>query len=435
MTDANRPALRGTLRIPGDKSISHRAIMLGALSRGMTEIRGFLPGADCLSTIDCFRAMGIQIEREHSTVRVYGRGLRGLSAPDTALDCGNSGTTIRLLSGILASQRFSSVLTGDASIQKRPMGRVMLPLTEMGAKIRSVPDNGCAPLAITGAPLCGIHYSSPVASAQVKSAVLLAGLRAEGETGVTEPTRSRDHSERMLRRFGAAVRTIQNKDGSATVTVAPAEELFASSVQIPGDISSAAYFIAAALMLPDSELLLKNVGINPTRSGILDVIRAMGATPELSPCAGASEESEAAEPAADIRVRSAKLHGTEIGGALIPRLIDELPLIAALACAAEGKTVIRDATELRVKESDRIRVMTEELTKMGAAVTATPDGMIIEGGHPLHGASVLSHGDHRIAMTFAVLSLLADSKVTISEPDCVKISAPHFFEDLRSVIV
>ena len=435
--------LRGELSVPGDKSISHRAVMLGSLAKGTTEIRGFLSGADCLSTISCFRALGVRILQEKGHVTVYGRGLRGLRKPEAVLDCGNSGTTMRLISGILAAQPFDTVLTGDASIQKRPMDRIITPLSMMGAEIRSIPGNGCAPLSINGqqlsgrnaslagnsCPLRGISYESPVASAQVKSAVLLAGLFAEGKTSVTEPFLSRDHTERILRAFGAEVHSGIAPDSRPAATVFPAEELSASAISIPGDISSAAFFLCGALMVPGSDLILRNVGINPTRSGILDVVAAMGGSVEIL----SGNHADDAEPAADLHIRASRLHGTEIGGSLIPRLIDELPVIAAMACAAEGTTVIRDARELKIKESDRIRAMAEGLSRMGAAVTETPDGLIIEGGRPLKGAEIDSRGDHRVAMAFSILSLIADGPVTISHPECVSVSAPDFYRDLKNI--
>ena len=417
--------------------------MLGSLARGTTEIRGFLPGADCLSTISCFRAMGVRILQEKDHVIVNGRGLRGLRKPDGILDCGNSGTTMRLISGILAAQPFDTVLTGDASIQKRPMDRIITPLSMMGAEIRSIPGNGCAPLSINGqqrsgssvslagnsGPLRGISYESPVASAQVKSAILLAGLFADEKTSVTEPFLSRDHTERMLHAFGAEVHSGTAPDGRPAAAVSPPEELSAAAVSVPGDISSAAFFLCGALMVPGSDLVLRNVGINPTRSGILDVVSAMGGSVEIL----SGNHADDAEPAADLRVRASRLHGTVIEGSLIPRLIDELPVIAAMACTAEGTTVIRDARELKVKESDRIRTMAEGLSRMGAAVTETPDGMIIEGGRPLRGAEIDSRGDHRVAMAFTILSLLADGPVTISHPECVSVSAPDFYRDLKII--
>ena len=413
--------LRGEVTVPGDKSISHRSVMFGAIAKGLTEIDGFLQGADCLSTISCFERMGVSIENRGERVLVFGNGMHGLKEPDGVLDCGNSGTTTRLLSGLLSAQPFCVTLTGDESIRKRPMKRIITPLSQMGASIKSVNNNGCAPLFIEGQRLHGISYQSPVASAQVKSAVLLAGLYAEGETRVTEPYLSRNHSELMLAHFGADVRT----EGT-TAVLRPARELFGQKISVPGDISSAAFFIAAALMVPGSELLIRNVGINPTRDGILTVCRSMGADIEiLNPSAGSGE------PVADLLVRHSSLHGTEIGGAVIPTLIDELPVIAAMACLADGKTVIRDAAELKVKESNRIAVMTEGLSAMGARVEETADGMIIHGGSPLHGAVIDSRKDHRIAMTFAVTALAASGQTEILDADCVSISSPGFYGDLK----
>lgn len=413
--------LKGEVTVPGDKSISHRAVMLGAVAKGLTEIDGFLQGADCLATIGCFERMGVSVENSGGRVLVHGNGLHGLKKPDCVLDCKNSGTTTRLLSGLLSAQPFPVTLTGDASIQKRPMERIMTPLRQMGASIWSVRENGCAPLSIEGRPLHGISYRSPVASAQVKSAILLAGLYAEGETRVTEPYLSRDHSERMLSRFGAEVRT----EGT-TAILQPAAELYGQKIAVPGDISSAAFFIAAALIVPGSELFIKNVGINPTRDGILSVCRGMGADIELF-----NVSDKGGEPAADLLVRHSALSGTTIGGAAIPTLIDELPVIAAMACFAEGETVIRDAAELKVKESNRIAVMAEGLTAMGADVTETEDGMVIRGGRPLHGAVIDSRKDHRIAMTFAVASLAAAGQTEIRDAKCVDISYPGFYRDLE----
>lgn len=413
--------LRGELSIPGDKSISHRSIMFGSLAKGTTEITNFLQGADCLSTIACFEKMGIGIENNGDSVIVHGNGLFGLKKPDTILDCGNSGTTTRLISGILAAQDFDVTLTGDDSIKKRPMKRIMDPLSHMGADIRSLEGNGCAPLAITGKKLYGIHYTSKVASAQVKSAILLAGLYADGETKVTEPYVSRNHSEIMLKYFGADVST----EGT-TASIRPAKELYGNRIVVPGDISSAAFFIAAGLLVPGSEILLKHVGINPTRDGIITVCRDMGADITLL-----NENTDSGEPTADILVRSSTLRGTEIGGSIIPTLIDELPVIAAMACFAEGQTVIRDAGELKVKESNRIEVMVRNLSAMGADVTETEDGMIIRGGRPLHGAVIDSKLDHRIAMTFAVAGLCAEGETEIKGAECVNISYPGFYQDLE----
>ena len=413
--------LKGELTIPGDKSISHRAVMLGAISQGTTSVTNFLRGADCLSTISCFRKMGIAIEENPTEILIHGKGLHGLSAPETVLDVGNSGTTMRLLSGILAGQDFSSSLTGDASIRKRPMKRVITPLSLMGASIESIPGNGCAPLAIQGMPLTGIHYQSPVSSAQVKSCVLLAGLYADSTTKVTEPFVSRNHSELMLRSFGAEIQT----EGT-TVSVQPDPLLTGQKVEVPGDISSAAYFIAAGLLIPGSEILIKNVGINPTRDGILRVCRAMGADIEIL-----NEQEHCGELTADLLVRHSALKGTVIEGGMIPTLIDELPVIAVMAAFAEGTTIIRDAQELKVKESNRLDIIVHHLKEMGADITPAPDGMIIRGGKPLTGAVLDSHMDHRIAMSFAIAAMAGNGETEILNSDCVSISYPDFYADLR----
>lgn len=416
--------LRGELTVPGDKSISHRAVMLGALAEGTTEVTNFLLGADCLSTIECFRKLGISVDVQENTVRIHGKGLYGLSKPSSELDTGNSGTTTRLISGILAGQKFEAFLNGDASIQTRPMKRIIEPLTQMGAEIRSVRGNGCAPLHITGKPLHGIHYLSPVASAQVKSSVLLAGLYADSPTSVTEPYLSRNHSEIMLRSFGADVRT----EGT-TASVNPNPRLTGQHVHVPGDISSAAYFLAAGLMTPDSEILIKNIGINPTRDGILRVFREMGGDITLL-----NKRQNSGEPTADLLVKTSPLHGVTVSGSMIPTLIDEIPILAVLACFAEGATIIKDAQELKVKESNRIDVMVKNLSSMGAHIHATEDGMIIEGGHALHGAQINSFLDHRIAMSFAVAALGSDGETEILGADCVKISYPGFYTDLSRLI-
>lgn len=418
------PSLRGEITVPGDKSISHRSVMLGAIAKGTTEITNFLQGADCLSTISCFRSMGIEIQNEGSRVLVHGKGLKGLKWPDSPLDCGNSGTTTRLISGILSAQDFDVILTGDDSIQKRPMKRIMDPLSQMGARITSLQNNGCAPLSIQGGILHGIHYASPVASAQVKSAVLLAGLYAQGETSVTEPYLSRNHSELMLKHFGADIRC-----EGCTATIRPAGELSGCRIPVPGDISSAAFFLAAGLMIPGSEIRIKNVGINPTRDGILKVCQAMGADVTLT-----DVRKDSGEPAADILVRHSALHGTTIGQGMIPTLIDELPMLAALACFAEGETIIRDAAELKVKESNRIAVMVSGLSAMGADIRETEDGMIIRGGRELHGARIDSHLDHRIAMTFAITGLCAQGETEILGAECVNISYPNFYRDLKRCV-
>jgi 3-phosphoshikimate 1-carboxyvinyltransferase len=450
--------LQGEITVPGDKSISHRAVMLGSLAEGTTVITNFLQGADCLSTIHCFRQLGVEISDPASsnTVTIRGKGLHGLLPPQDVLDVGNSGTTMRLISGILSGQNFPVTLTGDESIRRRPMGRIIEPLRKMGADIESVEGNNCAPLALNSkrsygkasilwdnlirkqnyrkstldqqdaVPLTnlkGIHYNSPVSSAQVKSCILLAGLYADGETTVTEPFLSRDHTERMLREFGAAVHT----DGN-TVTIFPNPHLTGRGIQVPGDISSAAYFIAAGLIVPNSEIIIKNVGINPTRDGILHVCRRSGADIRYENVSQIS-----GEPVADIIVRHSELHGIEIGGSIIPTLIDEIPIIAVLACFAKGQTVIRDASELKVKESNRIDVIAENLSKMGADIIATEDGMVIHGGKPLHGAVIDSKSDHRIAMSFAIAGLMAEGETTIQNAQCVDISYPEFYEDLKRI--
>ena len=419
--------LRGEAAIPGDKSISHRSIMLGALADGDTHVTNFLESADCLSTIDCFTRLGIFVERDFTHpghVIVHGMGMQGLhpSFHTVVLYTGNSGTTTRIMTGILAPQRFVSLVSGDNSVNARPMKRVITPLAQMGAKIVSMNDDGCAPLQITGTPLHGITYDSPVASAQVKSAILLAGLYAEGPTTVNEPTKSRDHTERMLRAFGASVETKGN-----SVTVTPTDRLTPIDIEVPGDISSAAYFLAGACIVPGSEVLLKHVGINPTRDGILRVAKAMGADIELV------NETKDAEPCADLLVKSSALHGTTIGGDLIPTLIDELPVIAVMAACAEGTTVITDAAELRVKESDRIRAVAEGLSAMGADITPTADGFVIHGGKPLHGAKIHTYDDHRIAMSFAVAGLAAEGETILDDESCVWISYPSFFQDLAAL--
>lgn len=414
----------GEVTVPGDKSISHRSIMLGSLAKGTTEVYGFLQGADCLSSIDCFRKMGVKIENTGDVVTIKGRGLRGLVAPTDTLDVGNSGTTTRLMSGILAAQNFSSRVNGDASIQKRPMKRIMTPLSMMGADITSELSNDCAPLIINGKKLQGIHYDSPVASAQVKSAILFAGLYADGETSVTEPAVSRNHTELMFEEFGVDVRC----EGKIAI-VKPANELFAKKVIVPGDISSAAYFIVAGLITPDSCITIKNVGINPTRDGIIKVCQDMGADITVEKTSG-----DIGEPTADITVKTSSLKGCVVGGDIIPTLIDEIPAIAILACFAEGDTIIKDAQELKVKESNRIDVMVNNLKAMGADIEATNDGMIIHGGKALHGAVIDSKLDHRIAMSFAVAAMNADGETDIVGAECVEISYPEFYTDIKKLV-
>ena len=423
MSQISVKPLKGTVTIPGDKSISHRAVMFGSLAEGTTEITHFLKGADCLSTIACFRQMGISIEEKKDCILVHGKGLHGLSAPSTMLDTGNSGTTTRLISGILSGKPFESVLNGDASIQKRPMGRIITPLSQMGANITSLKGNGCAPLKIAPASLKGIHYQSPVASAQVKSAILLAGLYADGITSVTEPALSRNHTELMLSAFGAKV----SSEGT-TASICSAPRLVGQKIEVPGDISSAAYFIAAALMVPGSEVLIQNVGINPTRDGILRVCQEMGADITLL-----NQKEGSGEPSCDLLVKYSELKPASIGGDLIPTLIDEIPILAVLAAHAQGTTLIKDAQELKVKESNRIDTVVNALKAMGADVYATEDGMVIHGGTPLHGAVIDSFLDHRIAMSFTVAALCASGETTILGRECVDISYPDFYKDLASL--
>lgn len=421
--------LKGTVSVPGDKSISHRCIMFGSIANGTTEIHNFLKGADCLATIRCFQSMGINIEETDHTITVHGKGLHGLSAPLNILDVGNSGTTTRLLSGILAGQKFESKLSGDESLNSRPMKRIIEPLTMMGANISSILRNGCAPLYIAPGNLHGIHYDSPVSSAQVKSCILLAGLYAEGETSVTEPSLSRNHTELMLKEFGADIRTLHSLSGTeATAYIKPYPKLYGQKIVVPGDISSAAYFIATGLIVPDSEILIEHVGINPTRSGILKVCEDMGGDITLL-----NERCEAGEKIADILVRTSSLHGITIEGDIIPTLIDEIPIIAVMAAVADGTTVIKDAAELKVKETDRIETVTDNLKAMGCNVTPTEDGMIITGG-TLHGASIHTLLDHRIAMAFSIAALVADGTTKILDSKCVDVSYPTFYDTFEQLL-
>ena len=416
-------SLKGEIHIPGDKSISHRSVMFGALANGMTEVTHFLQGADCLSTISCFQKLGIPIENTNGCIRIQGKGLHGLRPPACVLDVGNSGTTMRLLSGILAGQPFSSTLNGDASIQKRPMKRIITPLREMGAAVSGADGTDCAPLFINGAPLHGIDYQSPVASAQVKSCILLAGLYADTKTSVTEPSLSRNHTELMLRSFGAEISC-----SDTTATILPDAVLTGQKIDVPGDISSAAYFIAAALLVPNAEVLIHNVGVNPTRDGILRAAKAMNAD-----ITRLNEHQVSGEPVCDLLVRSSSLTATTVEGSLIPTLIDEIPVLAVLAAYANGTTVIRDAAELKVKESNRIETIVSNLKKMGADVEATEDGMVIYGGKPLHCAEIDPHADHRIAMAFAVAALCAQGGAEILNAECASVSYPSFYKDLQSL--
>ena len=413
--------LHGSITVPGDKSISHRSVMLGALAHGTTHVTGFLMGEDCLSTIDCFRKMGVEIEVSGTDVVIHGVGLHGLREPQEQLYTGNSGTTTRLISGILSGQDFSCSLTGDASICKRPMGRIIKPLREMGAEIHGVDDKFC-PLSYAPARLHGMEYVMPVASAQLKSAILLAGLYADSPTTVIEPAPSRDHTERMLRALGCAVET----DG-CRVTVTPPDELHAVDIDVPADISSAAYFLVAGAIVPNSEITIRRVGVNPTRTGILDALRMMGA--DITE----SNYADGAEPVCDLTVRTSRLHGVTIGGDIIPRLIDELPVLAIAAAFAEGETVFRDAEELKVKESNRIAAMVNELTRCGADAVETADGMIIRGGQPLHPSAFETYGDHRIAMSMAVCAKAIEGASEIRDPTVVAISYPDFFDTLSAL--
>lgn len=420
----SKPSLKGEIQVPGDKSISHRAIMFGSIAEGTTTVEGFLLGEDCLSTISCFRKMGVEIELDGKSVSIKSGGEASWKEPAEVLDTGNSGTTTRLMLGLLASSSFHSVVAGDESIAKRPMKRIINPLREMGADIRGRQDGQFTPLAIQGTQLKAIEYTLPVASAQVKSAILLAALKAEGKTVVVEPMPTRDHTEIMLEHFGASI----NRTAAGRIEIEGGQKLTAAHVEVPGDISSAAFMIGAALITEKSTVKLTNVGINPTRTGILDVIEQMGADFDVK------ELETAGEPAADLTIRSSRLKGIEIGGDLIPRLIDEIPLIALIATQAEGRTVIKDAEELRVKETDRISAVVAELSKMGADITATKDGMIINGPSKLHGAHMKSYGDHRLGMMAAVAALIADGEVEIDDPDCIAVSFPNFVEEMNSLL-
>ena len=415
-TDINKMhGVRGEVTVPGDKSISHRAVMLGAIADGTTHIRGFLKGADCLSTIDCFRQMGIDIEVSDEVITVHGKGLHGLTKPQDILYTGNSGTTTRLLCGLLSAQPFDTDITGDSSICRRPMGRVTKPLSLMGADI----ENEYCPLHIHGKKLKGINYNMTVASAQVKTALILAGLYADGDTVINEIEKSRDHTELMLGAMGANITV-----SGLQIRVGKTDRLLPQEITVPGDISSAAFFLVLGAIMPDSDITIRNVGINPTRTGIIDVLLDMGANIEIF-----NERIATGEPVADIRVRTSKLKGVKIGGAIIPRLIDELPVIAVASLFAEGTTVITDAQELKVKETDRIKAVTDELKKCGADITPTDDGMIINGNKPLHGADFEVYGDHRMAMSLAIAAQLAEGESTLSDISCVAVSYPNFFND------
>jgi 3-phosphoshikimate 1-carboxyvinyltransferase len=420
-----RPAasVKGEITVPGDKSISHRSIMLGAIANGTTSVRGFLRGGDNMATMGAFRSMGVRIDDDGETVVIYGRGLHGLNEPGDVIDCGNSGTTIRLITGLLAGQSFFSVVTGDQYLRKRPMKRVVEPLTRMGARILGRNQGSLAPLAISGGALNAIGYESPVSSAQVKSAVMLAGLYADGETSVREPSLSRDHSERMFRLFGASLETFDSG-----VTVRGGVELQGQDITVPGDISSATFFMVAALITPGSELLIRNVGVNPTRTGAIDILRAMGGDIQLL-----EQRMVSGEPVADILVRSSRLKGCAIAGSVVPRAIDEFPAICVAAACAEGTTTVREARELRVKETDRISAMAVNLRTLGVTVEECDDGMDVSGVGRLTGGSVDSFGDHRIAMSLAMAALVSTDGITIADTGCVATSFPTFFPLLEKV--
>lgn len=414
--------LKGVIQVPGDKSISHRAVMFGSIAKGTTTVENFLQGEDCLSTISCFQKLGVSITQNEDKVTITSDGIHSLKEPRDILDVGNSGTTIRLMLGILSSLPFYMVLNGDDSIAKRPMKRVTVPLRQMGAQIDGRNEGNFVPLSVRGGNLTGIHYESPVASAQVKSAILLAGLFAKGKTTVTEPAISRDHTERMLEQFGVKV-----ERDNLSVSVQGGQELVASSIKVPGDVSSAAFYLAAGAIVPNSDLTLENVGTNPTRNGILNVLKRMGANITID------EKNSVGEPTATISIKGSNLTATTIEGDEIPTLIDEVPIIALLATQAKGKTIIKDAEELKVKETDRIQTVVDELSKMGAKITPTEDGMIIEGPTPLHAADVQSHGDHRIGMMLAVASMIAKGTTNLSGSEAIAVSYPTFWQHYEEI--
>ena len=417
--------LKGEVTVPGDKSISHRAVIIGSLAKGKTRIIEPSRGDDNLRTLNAFRMMGIEVdEPKVDQLIINGRGLYGLTEPEDIIDAGNSGTTVRLLTGLLTGQRFFSVITGDRYLRKRPMKRVVEPLSSMGAKIWGRENGNFAPLVINGTRLNPIDYISPIASAQVKSAILLAGLYADGVTKITEPSLSRDHTERMLRFFGANLKRDDN-----SVSIAGGSNLDGREIEIPGDISSAAFFIVAASVIPNSEVFLKRVGVNPSRTGILEVLKKMGANIQLL-----NEYETWGEPVADILVKTSRLKGTKIEGDLIPKTIDELPILSVAASVAEGDTVIKDAKELRVKETDRIKAVASELKKFGAEVEEFDDGMRISGKDELKGCDCQSFGDHRIAMSLIIAGLMASGKTVVEDTSCIGTSFPEFKDKLFSLI-
>ncbi|MGE7834852.1 3-phosphoshikimate 1-carboxyvinyltransferase [Viridibacillus arvi] len=421
--DYNKPTLRGKITVPGDKSVSHRSIMFGGIAKGRTTVSGFLLGDDCLNTIACFRKLGVQIELDGTNVVIESNGMETWQEPTDVLYTGNSGTTTRLMLGLLAGSNVHTVLNGDESIAKRPMKRVINPLREMGAKITGRMDGQFTPLAIQGTKLQAIDYTMPVASAQVKSAILLAGINAEGTTVIREKEVSRDHTERMLHQFGAEITT---EDG--IVSLQGGQQLTATHVAVPGDISSAAFFLVAGAVAKNSEIMLGNVGLNPTRTGIIDVLQEMNAKMSIE-----IDDESAAEPTGTITVSTSELQGTTIGGDVIPRLIDEIPILALLATQANGQTVIKDAEELKVKETDRITAVVDELKKLGADIVATDDGMIINGPTPLTGSTIRTYGDHRIGMMGAIAALITEGAIELDDADCIAVSYPTFFEDVQAV--
>jgi 3-phosphoshikimate 1-carboxyvinyltransferase len=414
--------LRGRVRVPGDKSISHRALLLGALADGPSRITNFLPSGDCLATFTCLRALGVDVEtHDRRTLVVQGRGLRGLQAPAAPLDCARSGTTMRLLAGILAGQPFESTLTGEPQLLRRPMRRIVEPLRRMGAAISD--HDGRAPLSLRGSELRGGDYDLPIASAQVKSALLLAGLYADGPTTIRQSGPARDHTERMLAAMGAHIETT-----GLTVTLTPGRPLTPLDLAIPGDLSSAAFLIVAATLVPGSQITLQGVGVNPTRTGLLDVLQAMGADIAL-----VNEREQGNEPIADVLVKASALRGVEVGGETVVRMIDEFPALAVAATQAHGTILVRDATELRVKETNRIATVATELRALGARIEPRPDGFIVKGQTPLHGATVDSHGDHRLAMALAVAGLLAEGETVVQNTTCIDDSFPGFIELMQEM--
>ncbi len=424
LTITPKGPLRGTVHVPGDKSITHRALILSALAEGDSTIRGYCRGEDCLHTLSALQKLGIPIEIEPDQVHVSGKGLWGLTEPAEPLDCGNSGTGLRLLTGVLAGQQFFTVLTGDASLRSRPMGRIVTPLQLMGAHIQGRKGGNLAPLAVTGSRLKGSDYVSPVSSAQIKSAVLLAGLFAEGETRFSEPLQSRDHTERMFRFFGIPFDVEGN-----SIRVTGGQSFQAKDLFVPGDLSAAAFFIVGASIVPDSEVRIPNIGLNPARTGILDILTEMGANIQID-----NQRDESGEPVGDLVIRTAPLHGIAIGASQVPTTIDEFPIFCVAAALAQGKTTVTGAEELRVKETDRIQAMATELKKLNVAIEETPDGFVVQGGSSLQGGHCQSHGDHRVAMAIAIAALTAGSPTVIDDTDCIETSFPGFHGKLLELL-